>query len=969
MKICFPVRKQNGSQYSTLDEVMGLIGREPHGSWLAGTNQLWHGGIHISQASAPGSVLTADNADSAVPLQCMARGEVVAWRLNQVYKTADYNGKELKYSSTFVLVKSLCKPDPAKENSWLEFYTLYMGLAPLSAFSKAKCFKAKTDGLRKRIASNFESSTSSDGIPEAPAKKGSLKKDERVIVQKQQNFRNSGTVQPFGLAKKLDANGVATGDAFWITLLPEFMEPDGEQYAQMPVWMQKAVEQGAFDSVTKPAATIEIEAGEAIGFLGEDIAPAGKSNVNTCHYAHIEVISTDSRMPEFLNNPAGITTGQRYIQILQGKSLYQRTGEGDDSSFVAMSCIVLKDGGKILPRDKCNPFEDKDGKTWFEVSPRNWMSQDDVKELHQFDLKELGFTTLEEEPSPDVSKSLREDWVKGAYDWMSQRVGKERGIQQKQVSAFYTNLIKKIDADGDGELSGAELYNALHHPELGLRDIAARLIVKHDSEWSGGSSHHRWNVFFQNYDSLRVAYAKQWLDDCEWMSQVDAFKKGEPVWHFHPVMFLSALQTEEDCAKLIWGEVVNQRLGAAKACQFRKKVIKICAEMWGETEKVRYADVLMGCISVETNRMFSSSVIAYRKARHKNGEVIFVSGQSGPRPKIELHAFTRDEIIKDNSLVEQNAVGLIQFTSVALQQINITNNMSLTKLQLALMDEIEQLDYVKLYFTSNKDKFEQIKTPEDVYTYIFCPEGVGKPDDAVLYSKVDNERAYRMNASLDSTEHGNKGNNDGLIQKRELLVRLNSLMSEGEKYRNQCDCIGKDSDEPEWMPVALSEFGQYKNLVETDSELNDKIKIYHNTTNARGSDGSISWCSSFVNWCLMQTKYAPLATHSALAYSWGQGTWQNGEVVDKPFYGAIAVMNYSHVGFVCGINPDGRLLILGGNQGGGRVGTANCISIRANSASSIKYLMKPKGYNVRPVDYELKVINVSGPSSSYSDTH
>ncbi|TKI02645.1 hypothetical protein [Martelella alba] len=171
MKICFPVRKQNGSQYATPEEVMKLIGREPHGSWLAGTNQLWHGGIHISQVSAPGSALTADNAESAVPLQCMAKGEVVAWRLNQDYKTADYNGKELKYSSTFVLVKSVSKPDPEKENSWLEFYSLYMGLAPLSSFPKAKCFKAKTDVL-KHTASNFAISASSDGIAAISGKMG-----------------------------------------------------------------------------------------------------------------------------------------------------------------------------------------------------------------------------------------------------------------------------------------------------------------------------------------------------------------------------------------------------------------------------------------------------------------------------------------------------------------------------------------------------------------------------------------------------------------------------------------------------------------------------------------------------------------------------------------------------------------------------------------------------------------------------
>ncbi len=544
MKICFPVRKQNGSEYSSLEEVMGLVGREPQGSWLAGTNQLWHGGIHVSQVSAPGSVLRVDSVETAVPLQCMARGEVVAWRLNKDYKTAHYNGKTLRYSSTFVLIKSICKPDPKKENSWLEFYSLYMGLAPLSAFPKRKCLKAKTR-VKMREASKYEGSVSSAGIEIAPRDKGNLfrlSKDDRVIIFREKKFLNGKNKEQFGLAKKLNTAGNEYGEAFWVTLLPEHMEADGEQYAQMPAWMQNAVNHGVFDAVVNPSALLEIEAGEAIGFLGEDIAPVGKSQVSTCYYAHVEVISTDPRMSNFLNNPAEVTRGRKYIQILPGKSLYQKTGEGKDSTFKSMSCVVIKDEGVILPREKCHPLEDKDGNTWFEISPHNWIAQADVKELHQYDLKEQGFTLLEEEPSPDVSKSLRESWVKSAYDWLSVQVGQDRGIQQKQVSSFYKNLIKKIDADGNGEISGKELYNALHHPELGLRDIVARLVVKHDSEWFGGSTHHRWSVFFQHYDQLRIAYAKQWLDDCEWMSQVDAFKGGKPVWHMHPVMFLGALK-------------------------------------------------------------------------------------------------------------------------------------------------------------------------------------------------------------------------------------------------------------------------------------------------------------------------------------------------------------------------------------------------------------------------------------------
>lgn len=823
MKICFPVRKQNGSEYTTLDEMMGLIGREPHGSWLAGANCLWHGGIHVSAVSAPGSVLTPDNVETAVPLQCMAKGDVVAWRLNKDYLTADYNGKELRYSTTFVLVKSICKPDPEKENSWLEFYSLYMGLAPLSAFPKGKCFKAKTT-VAQRKADKFESSASADGVSVVPTKSGQIKKDQRIIVLQEKQFRNGDKTQPFGLAKKLNRDGQAEGNTFWVTVMPEYMEPDGEQYLQMPVWMQKAVAHGQFDEVVKPPTTLGIEAGDAIGFLGEDIAPAGKSNVDSCHYAHIEVISTDPRMSGFLNNPAQVTHGKKYIQVLSGKSLYQKTGEGKDSTFKSMSCIVLKDGGIILPREKCNPLEDKDGKTWFEISPHSWITQADVKELHQYDLKELGFTTLEEDPSPDVSKSMSESWVKGAFDWFSKQLGQDRGIQQKQVSTFYNNLVKKIDADGDGEITGKELYNAVHHPEMGVRDIAARLIVKHDSEWFGGSSHHRWSIFFQNYDPLRIAYAKKWLDDMEWMSKVDAFKSGAPVWHFHPVAFMSALASEQDCAKLIWGKVVDQKLGAAKGCKFRKKVVQICSELWGDDDKYNYANTLMACIAAETSRQFSASVIRLAPLRDEQGNIQL--NRQG-RPRQSYQPVSKETIMADPSIANRNAVGLIQFTAPAVRQINISHGLNITKQSLALMDELEQLDYVKLYFTSNQSLLDRINGPDDIYLYIFCPAGVGKTDDYELYSRQKDEAErvnyYQANSSLDSTEDGNSGNNDGIIQRRELLSRLHKLIDEGKQYINDCPC--NSVNEP--LSISREPSGaQWVNRYPTSSDVNDLVPAF-----------------------------------------------------------------------------------------------------------------------------------------------
>jgi predicted chitinase len=611
MKICFPIRKQNGSEYTTLDEVMGLVGREPHGSWLAGTNQLWHGGLHVSEVSAPGSVLTADNVDTAVPLQCMAQGEVVAWRLNKDYKTADYNGNPLRYSSTFVLVKSTCKPDPDKEKSWLEFYSLYMGLAPLSAFPKRKCMKAKK-AVIKHPAGTFETSSSAGEVANISPGKGELSKDARVIILREESFKNSGATQPFGLAKMLNAGGESTGEAFWVTLLPEYMTPDGEQYAQMPVWMQKAVTQGAFDSVAKPAAKLDVEAGDAMGFLGEDIAPAGKSQVTSCHFSHIEVFSHDTRMADFLNNPAGVTSGQKYIRLHMDADLYTRAGEGEQSVFTKATGKTPKDSTKILRVADCSPFEDAQHVTWFKISASGWMNQSGVDQIDQYNLKELGFSTLEQDASPDVSKSLRENWVKGAYDWLSVQLGQTRGIHEKQVSAFYKAMVKKIDTDGDGQLSGRELYNALHHPEAGVRDIAACLVVKHDSEWFGGSSHYRWSEFFQNYDRLRMAYAKQWLDDCEWMSQVDAFKGGEPVWHMHPVMFLGAISSN-DTDLITLEMILAANLGANEAqCKKVLPYINKYALSYGMKDKKEIAHFLSqvghesGFVITEENLNYSA---------------------------------------------------------------------------------------------------------------------------------------------------------------------------------------------------------------------------------------------------------------------------------------------------------------------------------------------------------------------------
>ena len=93
----------------------------------------------------------------------MADGIIVAYRVNKEYLTAPYCGQQLRYSSSFVLVKSQCKPDPQKEKSWLEFYSLYMHLAPVADYPKSPAIKVRGghSGILLRQYKNGQ-----NGLPE-----------------------------------------------------------------------------------------------------------------------------------------------------------------------------------------------------------------------------------------------------------------------------------------------------------------------------------------------------------------------------------------------------------------------------------------------------------------------------------------------------------------------------------------------------------------------------------------------------------------------------------------------------------------------------------------------------------------------------------------------------------------------------------------------------------------------------------
>ncbi|MEG6303643.1 hypothetical protein UXP06_03430 [Enterobacter ludwigii] len=147
-KISFPVpSNKNGHPFSSVEELLSMIGGESSGLYLVGSQGMWHGGIHITDATIPWCALSTDSGAEKEYcrelykgeqfIRCMADGEIVAWRVSKDYESAaiEWRGEKLFLSTSFVLVKHYIQPGDT-EQSGLTFFTLYMNLAPYAAYKQ-----------------------------------------------------------------------------------------------------------------------------------------------------------------------------------------------------------------------------------------------------------------------------------------------------------------------------------------------------------------------------------------------------------------------------------------------------------------------------------------------------------------------------------------------------------------------------------------------------------------------------------------------------------------------------------------------------------------------------------------------------------------------------------------------------------------------------------------------------------------
>lgn len=167
--------------------------------------------------------------------------------------------------------------------------------------------------------------------------------------------------------------------------------------------------------------------------------------------------------------------------------------------------------------------------------------------------------------------------------------------------------------------------------------------------------------------------------------------------------------------KLAWGAKVSPA--------FRQRVREIAFDLHTDP------NWLMACMAFETGRTFSASV--------KN------AAGSG-------------------------AVGLIQFMPQTAAALGTTTA------KLAAMTAEGQLDFVARYFAPWRGRLKNIG---DVYSVIFWPAAVGKPDTTVLFDRSKKPVTYLQNRGLD-------GNHDGEITRAEIAARVVTILGEGQLPRN-----------------------------------------------------------------------------------------------------------------------------------------------------------------------------------------
>lgn len=573
-----------------------LAEREKGGTYLASSQGVWHGGIHVTEAGAGQSL------DLDAGVRCIADGVLVAFRGNKAYPVSEVqqsNGATIQaaYSTGFALVQHEMEfPGGSK----LKFYSLYMHLMCNEDYDQnfptrqkpsywSRQWTITTCAQDKPLPRVGQSADGQIGLnarktPNGHPVIGIVPQGASVTIGKIEKVHG----KPWGQITRLRGGSLYPAQAgrvvdpahavgAWIHLGQENGGPVAKEN----------IPDSTFDQVVVPkdqtgpqgnGVGIPVKAGDALGHLGRYDAVSG--NTATDRRVHMEVFCDDSIL-QFLEQgrdwvkkkgavkanweTLGLPAEPTILRIESGTALYQRT---PDNQFIQGSDPQSNKTGVIqvypfaeLARNKDNQYTEqsvdqisKRKVSWWQVESANalghaikgWVREANHpgggRVTREFAQKWVDFNPLPAD-AHDTAHTIfatTQAWI----DCVTKANVPEPASREK-LSPLMQKVYDALFITGNGAQAATELSTLSQTASAGypwLMQAASRLIVKHESEWSNPS---KWQQLYSALEQRSDANSKPALEADQkripklvWWDEVQAGVPGFPgpdVYHINPI--------------------------------------------------------------------------------------------------------------------------------------------------------------------------------------------------------------------------------------------------------------------------------------------------------------------------------------------------------------------------------------------------------------------------------------------------
>lgn len=712
---CLPITQADGKEFKDAKSLASILGSEAN--YLLGLNT-WHGGIHISDKKAPW-------VKDIYPVRCMADGEVVAFRMMPDYLASNFKGQEYRYSNSFCLVRH--------------------------HFKQPKSAEGNKGSTQKENSSEKGGSTEDNGFTYytlymhlCPWDK--WPKNSRYRLKKGWRVRHSvpnHDYQPPALTLK-------AGEEFelveGVTAQRGYVTGQGEfEFARIKV-------------LSNGASSKEVLATKGMDSLWMAQDPSAIEKIGNIVRPMWVYDKIEARVKEDM-------VGRADPQAQKGKTGHYVAGErvssvpaGSLISFDAHSCEWQEVRGRARRMARC-VVQPLGRPVWLCVEEEN-IEIKRQEPTHLGKLYELptpvpiragetiGYLGMYEAPTSTeggmsskhmvhielFSDDPRAEAVVSSKEWKDKGFtlidgsDSDGALDPAKIPPFFLNLYRHASDDKelkDNDLTVKKLENAVDSIEN--YDRVKGMVVKHSSEWWIPAS----KVMMEQFKNIfckvtdlppLIEHEVKRVEELGWMDKLrHVHIAGPEVLHFYPLSIKCKTVVKRE---LIWMKRVLELYGFQIGEAFRNKVIKVGEELGIDP------NYIMACIALETGTKFDPSI--------KNPY--------------------------------SSATGLIQLMRARAKELGTTVE------ELAKMDHVEQMDYVKMYFVRMADMFgvpTNRWSLEDVYLSIFAPSAIAIDGNAPVYTSPS--ESYNRNKFHDL-------DGDGKIMKSEIANNIRVFYDKGFAY-------------------------------------------------------------------------------------------------------------------------------------------------------------------------------------------